>query len=444
MASVRVLPFCAPLPCALLPDAPLPLQPFVWVAPVRSPPLAGQIFRKVQLSSCGDVADLTERMCKEFPRWGADAGQVQLFLVAAPVGVDEPSAGALEGALCGARLQSSWPLAHAGIVPGSWLLARILPDTAAAAADAAAGGGSGSPRARFHALLSEAGVTVDDRIMSTIARKGSLSSRVMLIQSVPDALELYEAASRVPRTETRARVQRELNVTIDGSMAIPGVSTALFFHAFQGCVPRVLKVPAGAGAAARECAMWLAVKDDVPEGIFLAPVQLLPLSRDSAHVVHISPGVEEATPLSAGILMPAYAATLGAVPPPADAQYAARVIGRAEPALRFLHSRGWLHGDVKPSNIFLDHFGESWLGDYGSSVQLIDIERKFTGGTLAFQCSDVLAAHEPLRFDLIVLAVSSIGKIFVLERDAGHQWRLQADIGHCPARKVTQRCQDGE
>jgi serine/threonine protein kinase len=76
-----------------------------------------------------------------------------------------------------------------------------------------------------------------------------------------------------------------------------------------------------------------------------------------------------------------------------------------EATLRFIHNSGWLHGDVKPSNIFLDYLGGTWLGDYGSSVTFAAVD-SFTGGTPAFQCEDIRAADNALRFDLTGLAIS--------------------------------------
>jgi eukaryotic-like serine/threonine-protein kinase len=60
-----------------------------------------------------------------------------------------------------------------------------------------------------------------------------------------------------------------------------------------------------------------------------------------------------------------------------------RVLDRIEPSLRFIHAGGWLHGDVKPSNIFIDVEGGLWLGDFGSSVKHGDIRARFGGGTPA-------------------------------------------------------------
>ena len=77
--------------------------------------------------------------------------------------------------------------------------------------------------------------------------------------------------------------------------------------------------------------------------------------------------------------------------------------------------RGWLHGDVKPSNIFLDYSGDAWLGDFGSSLWLIEIRCSFTGGTPTFQCGDVLVKREQLRFVLISLATSVLVLLWLLQ-----------------------------
>jgi serine/threonine protein kinase len=85
------------------------------------------------------------------------------------------------------------------------------------------------------------------------------------------------------------------------------------------------------------------------------------------------------------------------------------VVARLEPTLRFLHARGWLHGDVKPGNIFLDFAGDSWLGDFGSSTPIAAAAQgEVAGGTPAYQSEEVSAAHEPIRFDLVGLAAAAL------------------------------------
>jgi hypothetical protein len=75
---------------------------------------------------------VTKSACKEFPRWGVDAGQVKLFL-AADGGEDAPSTESIEALLAdpSSRLGEAWSLGRARIRPGSWLLARVPPPAAA-------------------------------------------------------------------------------------------------------------------------------------------------------------------------------------------------------------------------------------------------------------------------------------------------------------------------
>ena len=95
-------------------------------------PLEDETFAKLPLQPGDNVARLVGRACKEFPRWGVDAGQVKLFLVASPDGHNEPSAIAIKDALLLEPLSPFDTLADAGIVSGSWLLARVPPPPAAA------------------------------------------------------------------------------------------------------------------------------------------------------------------------------------------------------------------------------------------------------------------------------------------------------------------------
>ena len=57
------------------------------------------------------------------------------------------------------------------------------------------------------------------------------------------ALSLYVAANRVPQSQTRTEVLETSNVKIDGNMPTGGVQTAMFLHAFEDDIPKVLKVP---------------------------------------------------------------------------------------------------------------------------------------------------------------------------------------------------------
>jgi serine/threonine protein kinase len=139
----------------------------------------------------------------------------------------------------------------------------------------------------------------------------------------------------------------------------------------------------------------------------------LSLELSGEHAVLLAGGAADVTPLRAGILMPRYACTLSNIPPPMDASWALRVLSRMTAALHAVHAAGWVHGDVKPSNIFIDFAGEAWLGDYGSSRRMSDVD-SYTGGTPAFQCADI-SVTERARFDRVCLAVTLCSAVGVLK-----------------------------
>ena len=98
-------------------------QEYVYIRRVSDAAAEGEVFAELEKRAGDAVTDLAKRACAEFG-WGVPT-QVRLYLIPhAPCG-DEPPEEAEAKALCCARLQSGWSLEHAGIVMGSWLLARV-------------------------------------------------------------------------------------------------------------------------------------------------------------------------------------------------------------------------------------------------------------------------------------------------------------------------------
>lgn len=65
------------------------------------------------------------------------------------------------------------------------------------------------------------------------------------------------------------------------------------------------------------------------------------------------------------------------------------LLERIAPAIGFIHDNDWLHGDVKPYNIFIDSTGLAWLGDCGSSAHNSKLETVFHGGATVIQYDGV-------------------------------------------------------
>lgn len=79
--------------------------------------------------------------------------------------------------------------------------------------------------------------------------------------------------------------------------------------------------------------------------------------------------------------------------------------------MEFFHANDWIHGDLKPHNIFIDVKGDAWLGDYGSSVTTASASA-FTGGTRKYQLACVTIADGG-RLDRFGLALSLLDALGV-------------------------------
>jgi hypothetical protein len=234
---------------------------------------------------------------------------------------------------------------------------------------------------------------------------------MMACTNTSQAVNVLELAGAVLRSHTKALVAAT-GVIVDGVMPVEGVQSAMFFYAFKDCVPHVLKVPTRQHDATAECQLWHDVCAHAPlDGVFCVPVT--PVDLGGEHAVLLAGGASDVTPLRAGILMPRYACTLSNIPQPMDVSWALRVLSRMSASLRAVHAAGWVHGDVKPSNIFIDFAGDAWLGDYGSSRRVSDVA-SYTGGTPAFQCADI-GVEELARFDRVCLAVTLCSAMCVLQ-----------------------------
>ena len=258
-----------------------------------------------------------------------------------------------------------------------------------------------STQDKMRHLLREKDIVVEDHIMTAIARNGWLSARLSAISSFEDAYSLYEDVSQIPRSKTRALVLQNHDIIIDSIMTVPGIQTALFLHAFEHGVPKVLKVP-HVSKAIKECRFFQqhgsAAKT---KGVALVPVAILFLEGGHREF-------DDSQSIKRGILMPAYPCTLSSLcnlGTPFDADKAIAVLDRLAGAVSFMRDCKWLHGDIKPSNIFIDWQGCVWLGDYDSSVPYSDL-RQFTGGTPKYQAVQVTVSLNPYLFDVIGIVLS--------------------------------------
>ena len=102
---------------------------------------------------------------------------------------------------------------------------------------------------------------------------------------------------------------------------------------------------------------------------------------------------------------------LAAVPEvPSPAFY--RLVGGVLRALAFVHARGMVHADIKPSNILVDGeqladdpMGAARLADFGLAARIADPTSKAARGTLLYAAPEVYAGRLDARSDLYAVGV---------------------------------------
>ena len=218
--------------------------------------------------------------------------------------------------------------------------------------------------------------------------RSRFAAELLVATSMDSALRLRSLALASPATTTVARLRASGLFFADGPYAAASSSRSLFLHAFRlpDGAPRLLKIPldvgpegeAAGGAAQHEAAVWSALAGAAAEAPphLAGPVELVRFEQGGG--VELRHGAR-ARP-AAGVLLPVYCCTLEEVPhelferPHLLAQLGTQLVA----ALAHMHAAGYVHADVKGSNVFLDAAGAAFLGDFGATVREGDPLREYS------------------------------------------------------------------
>jgi hypothetical protein len=203
-------------------------------------------------------------------------------------------------------------------------------------------------RDRFERLLAEARVRPKPDVM---ARLLVTRGTEMLLAKTPDeAMSLYTWAKNLPLSPTKGNFLEETGFTLDGPLS-SHMDNFLTAFGPDGAAYVLKVVP---GEADPEVVAALALADS-PAEVHLVRSRFCSARREDGGTF-------------CGLLMPYFTRSL------ASAEVLLRrdvLLSRAldlVAAISSLHSKGFVHMDVKEANVFVDAAGHWWLGDFGSCV----------------------------------------------------------------------------
>jgi serine/threonine protein kinase len=141
---------------------------------------------------------------------------------------------------------------------------------------------------------------------------------------------------------------------------------------------------------------------------------------------------------------------------PLDVDFVRTILASCLDALRFLHSQGIIHGDIKPSNMLVAKDGRVKLGDFGLARRVVSKDGSLLKGTTKYIAPEVIspqfgevgpasdlyslgfAAYELLcgpRFVDLFPGLSTFGRD---EQMAWLMWHAATDLRLPPVRRVLQ------
>lgn len=318
---------------------------FVWI---KLATIETDEFAYLDMNHSSVIGQVAAKSCSALGWGGLASNQIRIYLAAEP-GSEEPSLDQINAAL----LTKHLPI-NSTILSGSWLIAQPTTTTTTSTLSNNSSGISENRRSHsaiearlaFKALLLVAGIArPKDEVLERL--QATRDSAFLTAATPSEAERLYNWAKLLPLSPTRGLFKGQTGVYLNGEH--PFHHALLLAYDAEGRPLAFKPLLASDGPEAQ--AAQAALGDDC-----LAPCTLAKASHSDGQDF-------------IGLLMPKYDHSLADVANHVLPQHV--VFSRARGlvgAVNHLHSRGYVHMDIKESNIFVDFNGKWILGDFGSAV----------------------------------------------------------------------------
>lgn len=248
------------------------------------------------------------------------------------------------------------------------------------------------------AIFRQGIIRPDEKVLCRIAL--NYTAQLAAVDTDELCFDLYQSVKALPSTITRMQIAKQCGITLNGPAYENNPNLLVANDDFgRPSVVKVLKV--------REGTRSYAIRKEESQREELA-VELLQLSNPSnlrafvhAEVMTIIQQIDEDEFMFKALKMPRYHVLIQC------ASFSMNIIAREGrrlvEAVAFIHAQGYVHMDIKGSNICVDTSGQWLLGDFGS---VCPIGSPVTSSTIFLCKENVIGLQAHPKYDWFMLLVT--------------------------------------